>query len=242
MPLLVLVWRAVTSPGFWAALATPLVLQALWVTAVSTALTLVVVMALGTPLAYLLARRRFRGKWLVDVAIDLPLVLPPVVAGVALLMAFGRRGLFGPPLSVLGIELPFTLAAVVLAQIFVASPFYVRSARVGFAGIEPAGRGGGGDRRRLALADLPLGDAAAGAAGRRRRGGAVLRAGAVGVRGDAAVRRQLHGHDPDDVAGDHAGDGEPTWRRRWRCRVLLVILSGLVLLGARLLAHARLGD
>jgi molybdate transport system permease protein len=108
------------------------------VTAITLALTLLAALAVGTPLAYLLARRRFRGKWLVDLAIDLPLVLPPVVAGVALLMAFGRRGLLGPPLQLLGIELPFTMTAVVLAQIFVAGPFYVRSARVGFAAIDPA--------------------------------------------------------------------------------------------------------
>jgi molybdate transport system permease protein len=113
-------------------------MQALRVTAVTTLLTLLAVVVVGTPLAYLLARRAFRGKWLVELAVDLPLVLPPVVAGVALLMAFGRRGLLGPPLSAFGIELPFTLAAVVLAQIFVAGPFYVRSARVGFAGVDHA--------------------------------------------------------------------------------------------------------
>jgi molybdate transport system permease protein len=66
----------------------------------------------------------------------LPLVLPPVTAGVALLMAFGRRGVLGHHLAVLGIELPFTMSAVVLAQIFVAGPFYVRGAKLGFAAIE----------------------------------------------------------------------------------------------------------
>jgi molybdate transport system permease protein len=71
-----------------------------------------------------------------ELVVDLPLVLPPVVAGVALLMAFGRRGLVGSLLSDLGIELPFTLAAVVLAQVFVAGPFYVRGAFAGFATIE----------------------------------------------------------------------------------------------------------
>ena len=136
LPLLALAWRAATAPSFWAALATPLVVQALRVTAITSLLTLLVVMVVGTPAAYLLARRRFRGQWLVELALDLPLVLPPVVAGVALLMAFGRRGLLGPPLQVLGIELPFTMAAVVLAQIFVAGPFYVRGARVGFAMID----------------------------------------------------------------------------------------------------------
>lgn len=136
LPLVALTWRAATAPSFWAALTTPLVVQALRVTAITSLLTLLVVMVVGTPAAYLLARRRFRGQWLVELALDLPLVLPPVVAGVALLMAFGRRGLLGPPLQALGIELPFTMAAVVLAQIFVAGPFYVRGARVGFAMVD----------------------------------------------------------------------------------------------------------
>jgi molybdate transport system permease protein len=101
-------------------------------TAVATALTV----ALGTPLAYLLARRRFRGRDLLDTLLDLPVTIPPVVAGVALLMAFGRRGLIGQHLDALGVSIPFTTVAVVMAQVFIASPFYVRSARTGFAGVE----------------------------------------------------------------------------------------------------------
>ena len=136
VPLVALVFRAVTSPTFVDSLTTPMVLQALRVTAESTAIALTLVVVSGTPLAYLLARRSFPGRRLVELAVDLPLVLPPVVAGVALLMAFGRRGILGSTLSELGIELPFTLAAVVLAQVFVAGPFYVRSAYAGFATIE----------------------------------------------------------------------------------------------------------
>jgi molybdate transport system permease protein len=113
------------------------VLDALWVTCVTTTATLLVAVAAGTPLAYLLARRHFPGKWFVDIAIDLPLVLPSVAAGVALLMAFGRRGMLGTQLRLFGIELLFTMAAVVRAQVFVAGPFYIRSARLGFAAIEP---------------------------------------------------------------------------------------------------------
>jgi molybdate transport system permease protein len=138
VPLVALVVRALGDPGVLGSLETPIVLQALRVTAASTFITLLVVTTTGTPLAYLLARRQFPGRELVNLAVDLPLVLPPVVAGVALLMAFGRRGVIGQPLSALGIELPFTLAAVVLAQVFVAGPFYVRGAVVGFASIDPA--------------------------------------------------------------------------------------------------------
>lgn len=137
VPVAALVWRAATAPGAVAALASPLVGQALRVTAITTALSVAIVVTTGTPLAYLLARRSFRWRPLVELAIDLPLVLPPVVAGVALLMAFGRRGLLGPPLGTLGVELPFTTAAVVLAQVFVAGPFYVRGAWAGFAAIDP---------------------------------------------------------------------------------------------------------
>jgi molybdate transport system permease protein len=83
----------------------------------------------------MLARRRFRGMGLVDSLVDLPIVLPPAVAGLALLLTFGRRGLFGGPLSAMGIELPFTTAAVVIASFFVAAPFYVRAARSGFLSV-----------------------------------------------------------------------------------------------------------
>lgn len=87
----------------------------------------------GTPLAYVLARWRFRGRSLVELIVDLPIVLPPSVAGLALLLAFGRRGLLGGSLAVMGINLPFSTLAVVLAQLFVAGPLFVRTARIGFA-------------------------------------------------------------------------------------------------------------
>jgi len=137
IPLAALVWRAVIDPMLWSSLTKRLVLDALWVTGLTTGVTLLIALIAGTPLAYLLARRHFPGKWLVDTATDLPLVLPPVTAGVALLMAFGRRGVFGPSLAVLGIELPFSMTAVVLAQLFVAGSFYIRGAKLGFAAIDP---------------------------------------------------------------------------------------------------------
>ncbi len=136
VPLAALIWRGVADPAFWPSLTKSLVLDALWVTGLTTSATLLVSIIAGTPLAYLLARRHFLGKWLVETTIDLPLVLPPVTAGVALLMAFGRRGVLGPPLAVLGIELPFTMAAVVLAQLFVAGPFYIRGAKLGFIAMD----------------------------------------------------------------------------------------------------------
>jgi molybdate transport system permease protein len=137
VPIVALAWRAAVDPAFWPSLTTSLVLEALWVTFVTTGATLLLAITVGTPLAHLLARRSFPGKWLVELAVDLPLVLPPVTAGVALLMAFGRRGVLGPQLAVLGLELPFTMAAVVLAQLFVAGPFYIRGAKLGFLAVEP---------------------------------------------------------------------------------------------------------
>lgn len=115
----------------------PAVLQALRITALTSGLSLAITGLLGTPFAYLLARRSFPGRALLDSLVELPMVLPPTVAGIGLLMAFGRRGLLGPWLERLGIQLPFTLAAVVLAQVFVAGPFYVRAARSGFQAVDP---------------------------------------------------------------------------------------------------------
>lgn len=112
------------------------VMQAVILSIATTAIATLLAIVLGTPLAYLLARHAFRGRVLVETLIDLPMVLPPAVAGVALLMAFGRRGVLGEHLSSAGVELAFTQAAVVLAQLFVAAPFYVRSAIAGFSRIE----------------------------------------------------------------------------------------------------------
>ena len=95
-----------------------------------------VIVLLGTPTAYVLATRSFPGKRLVETLVDLPLVLPPTVAGFALLMAFGRMGLAGGALRAFGISLPFTTAAVVVAQAFMAAPFFVSAARAGFAGVD----------------------------------------------------------------------------------------------------------
>jgi molybdate transport system permease protein len=94
------------------------------------------VIALGLPMAYVLATRDFPGKRIIEVLVDLPMVLPPTVAGFALLMAFGRMGLAGRSLAAFGITLPFTTAGVVLAQVFMAVPFFVGPARAGFAGVD----------------------------------------------------------------------------------------------------------
>jgi molybdate transport system permease protein len=134
-PLVGMVGRATTTGGLLSALGRPVVLESLRISLLTTTIVLGLTLALGSPLALLLARRRFPGILVVDSLIDLPIVLPPAVAGLALLLTFGRRGLLGSQLSAVGIELPFTTAAVVLASLFVAAPFYVRAARAGFLAI-----------------------------------------------------------------------------------------------------------
>jgi molybdate transport system permease protein len=155
LPVVALVGRALLNGSLVGAAGTAAVLDALALSLVTTTISLVLMIALGTPLALLLARRRFRGSWLLESVIDLPIVLPPSVAGLALLLLLGRNGLLGPPLAALGIELPFTTAAVVVAQCFVAAPFYVRSARTGFATVdhdlEDAARVDGASARALFL-------------------------------------------------------------------------------------------
>jgi molybdate transport system permease protein len=97
----------------------------------------VLILGFGTPAAYALASRRFRGRNVVLTLVELPLVLPPAVAGVGLLAAFGSAGLLGGELEARGVALPFTEAAVVLAIVFVASPFYLRQAITAFEGVDP---------------------------------------------------------------------------------------------------------
>ncbi len=122
--------------GFFATLSQAQVLNAISLSLGTSLATTLVTLIFGTPVAYLLSHQRSRIHPIVDTIIDLPTILPPSVAGIALLMAFGRKGLLGPILSSLGINIPFTLAAVILAQTFVSAPFYVRAAAIGFANID----------------------------------------------------------------------------------------------------------
>ena len=110
--------------------------KALRLSLLTSSITTLIAAVFGTPLAYMLARWKLNHKTWLELILDLPIVLPPSVAGVALLITFGRNGLLGSVLNVLGISLPFTTAAVVLAQLFVAAPLFIRSARIGFAHID----------------------------------------------------------------------------------------------------------
>ncbi len=117
-------------------LSQPNVLQAIGLSLITTLISTLIIILGGTPLAYSQARGQFRFNRLIDTLIDLPLVLPPAVAGIALLMAFGRRGVLGGVLSDLGIHIAFTPLAVIIVQVFVAAPFYIKSATLGFSNID----------------------------------------------------------------------------------------------------------
>lgn len=136
IPLLSMVWRISRDPDGLSPKALAALRQALTLSLITSAISMTIIVLFGTSLAYFLARRTFPGIHIVDTLIDLPIVLPPAVAGIALLMAFGRYGLVGQWLTPFGITIGFSTIAVVMAQIFTAAPFYIRSARGGFARID----------------------------------------------------------------------------------------------------------
>jgi molybdate transport system permease protein len=153
LPVAVLVLRSVIVGSLATTLSSEVILEALSLSLATTAVSLVLTVVFGLPLAIVLARRRFRGSTLLEAIVDLPIVLPPSVAGLALLLAFGRNGLLGEPLAALGIHVPFTTFAVILAQTFVSAPFFILSARTGIAGVdrdlEDAARVDGATERQL---------------------------------------------------------------------------------------------
>lgn len=126
-----------TSPArLVASLDDPAAVDALLLSLETTAIALALILAVGTPAAYLLATRSFRGKAAVVTLVELPLVLPPAVAGIALLASVGPSGILGGTLEAAGIELTLQTAGVVAALAFVASPFYVRQAQAAFASVD----------------------------------------------------------------------------------------------------------
>lgn len=162
LPVIALLWRTLAASGG----GTPVLLGSAVVSAMSlslstTAVSMLAIVLLGTPLAYAFARYRFPLKRPLNVFVELPIVMPPVVAGLALLMTFGRRGLLGPPLDAAGISLPFSPAAVVIAQVFVSAPFFIRAAQAQFEATpreleEAAGIDGAGGWRTFWRVTLPL--------------------------------------------------------------------------------------
>jgi molybdate transport system permease protein len=146
LPIVGLFWRAQLG-RFGSYVCCKPVAEALALSLTTSGVTAILILLVGTPLAYWLAFADFRGKRIVDTLVDLPVILPPVVAGMALLMTFGGFGLLGRYLNLAGISIPLTTTAVVLAQAFVAGPFYIRQARVGFESVP----------RQLIMASMTMG-------------------------------------------------------------------------------------
>lgn len=135
VPLLSILFRM--QPSMLASsIESPEVIDAIKLSLFTSMLSTILTVVFGTPLAYLIARFHFWGRTIIDTLIDLPLVLPPLVVGIALLITLGRRSILGQVLNIFGFDVPFTPAAVILAQLFLGAPLYVRSAVAGFTSID----------------------------------------------------------------------------------------------------------
>ena len=218
-------------------LGTSVATDALLVSLKTNAIAFALMVGLGTPFAYALARARFPGRSVVITIVELPLVMPPAVAGLGLLVAFGRLGLLGHALDALGVQLGFTQAAVVMAILFVASPFYLRGAIAAFEAVDPtlidvAGTLGAGPVRRVVRIAIPLAAGGLGAAaavafarGVGEFGATILFAG--NLQGSTQTLPlavySLFDANPDQAVG---------------IGVMLVIVSAAILLTAKLLARS----
>lgn len=161
VPIVVLILQGINSGGWQNLPNADIIIDAIWLSLRTTSISLIIILVLGLPLAYIFARWQFTGKKVLQVFIELPIVMPPAVAGLALLLTFGRRGVVGGVLADIGINIAFTSWAVVIAQVFVAAPFFIRAAQIGFASIpdelEDAARvDGASDLTVFSLITLPL--------------------------------------------------------------------------------------
>jgi molybdate transport system permease protein len=212
--------------------------DALAVTARTNAIANALILAFGTPTAWILATRRFRGRTLAVTLVELPLVLPPAVAGIGLLAAFGVAGLVGPGLKDAGIVLPFSQWAVVLAITFVASPFYIRQAIAAFEGVDPTLLGtartlGAGPARTFVRIALPL------AAGGLAAGWVLAFARGVGEFGATIIfAGNVHGQTQTLTLAVYE-ELESNFDIALSIGILLVVLSAMVLISYKLLIAWR---
>lgn len=161
LPILVLILQGFNGGGLQNLPNPRIIIDAVWLSVRTTSISLFIIFILGLPLAYIFARWQFRAKSFLQVFVELPIVMPPAVAGLALLLTFGRRGFIGGFLADIGINIAFTSWAVVIAQVFVAAPFFIRAAQIGFSSIpdelEDAARvDGASDLTVFRLITLPL--------------------------------------------------------------------------------------
>jgi molybdate transport system permease protein len=203
----------------------------------TNAIAFALMIAFGTPFAYVVGRRRFPGRSVVITLVELPLVMPPAVAGLALLVAFGPLGLFGGTLSALGIPNPvFRQAAVVMAVLFVASPFYLRGAIAAFEAVDEtlldvAGTLGAGPLRRLVRVAVPLAAGGLGAAA------AVAFARGIGEFGATILFAGSFQGSTETLPLAVYGEFDANLDQSIAIGVLLIAVSGAILLASKLLAR-----
>jgi molybdate transport system permease protein len=241
LPILAIFLRVPPST-LLAQLRSPVARDALRVSLRSTLIALAVIVVFGTPVAYVLATRRFRGATALTALLELPLVLPPAVAGIGLFAAFGRFGLLGGALRVFGIQIPFSQAAVVMALVFVANPFYTRLAVAAFASMDhqllgasrTLGKGSAATFFRVALPlarqELSAGAALAWARALGEFGATILFAGSLQGKTQTlplAIYEQFSGASLDGALAISA---------------FLVLVSAGLLAGVHVLVRARLAE
>jgi molybdate transport system permease protein len=213
--------------------------QAFRVTAETSAASLAAMLIVGTPVAYRLATTRFRGKTLLVTLFELPLVLPPAVAGLGLFAAFGRTGLLGGELDALGIQLPFTAAAVVMAMTFVAGPLYLRQAQASFAAVDrdllaAARTLGAGPWKRFFQVAIPLAGPGLGA------GAALAWARAVGEFGATIMfAGSLEGVTQTAPIATYLQFEQGDFGTALALGAMLIALSGIVLVAVKLIIRGR---
>jgi molybdate transport system permease protein len=219
----------------------PVVVDALTVTIKTNAIAFGLTLLVGTPAAYLLGTRRFPGRNLVLTAVELPLVLPPAVAGIGLLAAFGRFGLLGETFSAFGISIGFTQTAVVLAILFVAGPFYLRQAIASFESLDPdlllaARTLGAGPGRAFWRVALPLASGGLGA------GAALSLARGIGEFGATIMfAGSLQGVTQTVTLAIYQ-ELEVNFETALAIGALLVVVSAVVLLAMKLILSWRSSD
>jgi len=211
--------------------------DAITVSLKTNAIAFVLMITFGTPFAHVLARARFPGRSLVITLVELPLVLPPAVAGLGLLVAFGTLGLLGHTLSALGIELAFTQAAVVMAIVFVAGPFYLRGAIAAFEAVDQtlidvAGTLGAGALRRMLRVAVPLAGGGLGAAA------AVAFARGIGEFGATILFAGSFQGRTQTLALAVYGLFDADLNQAVAIGVLLIVVSAAILLTSKLLARS----
>jgi molybdate transport system permease protein len=218
----------------------PLAQDALRISLELSAVSLLVMVVVGTPVGYWMATHEFRGKAALSTLFELPLVLPPAVAGLGLFAAFGRTGMLSGELDALGVEIPFTPAAVVMAMTFVAGPFYLRQAEAAFSAVDrdllaAARTLGAGPGKVFLRVAVPLASAGLGA------GAALGWARALGEFGATIMfAGSLQGVTQTAPIAIYLGFEGGSFDEVYGLGAVLIGISGAVLLTAKLIARGRL--